>query len=173
MTTTKILLNIYIANLEAYNNGYLVGEWVSLPASDDEIAETLERIGCGGVNGAEHAIHDYESDFGIHVNEYDSIDELNELAQALADLDEYEQAKIYAYLEAVSNDIAEAIENIDRCELYENCEDLTDYAYELVSEGCFGNIPDSIANYIDYDAIARDLGFDGYYTTSYGVLYVG
>ena len=172
MTTTKTLLNIYIANLAAYNSGYLVGEWLNLPATDEEIAETLERIGCGE-NGAEHAIHDYESDFDIHVDEYDNIDELNELAQELADLDEYEQNKIFAYMEAISSNITEAIENADRCELYENCESLEDLARELVSEGCFGNIPDSITNYIDYDAIARDLDFDGYYSTSYGVLYVG
>lgn len=172
MTTTKTLLNIYIANLAAYNSGYLVGEWLSLPATEEEIAETLERIGCGE-NGAEYAIHDCESDFDIHVDEYDNIDELNELAQELADLDEYEQNKIFAYLESVSDDIAEAIENADRCELYENCESLEDLACELVSEGCFGDIPDSIANYIDYDAIARDLGFDGYHETSYGVLYAG
>ena len=134
MTTTKILLNIYIANLTAYNSGYLVGEWLSLPATEEEIAETLERIGCGE-NGAEHAIHDYESDFDIHIDEYDDIDELNELAQELADLDEYEQNKVFAYLEAISSNIDEAFRHADCCELYENCESLEDLAYELVSEG--------------------------------------
>lgn len=172
MTTIKTLLSIYIANLEAYNNGYLVGEWLSLPATEEEIADTLERIGCGE-DGAEHAIHDYESDCGIKVDEYDNIDELNELAQELADLDEDEQNKVFAYLESISSDINKAVENIDRCELYENCETLEDLARELVDEGCLGDIPDSIANYIDYDAIVRDLGFDGYYETSYGFYMLG
>ncbi|MCY0149343.1 antirestriction protein ArdA [Hoeflea sp. G2-23] len=37
---------------------------------------------------------------------------------------------------------------------------LSDLAYQFVDEGLFGDIPASIANYIDYDAIARDLGMD-------------
>lgn len=37
---------------------------------------------------------------------------------------------------------------------------LSDLAYQFLDEGLFGDIPASIANYIDYDAIARDLGMD-------------
>lgn len=37
---------------------------------------------------------------------------------------------------------------------------LSDLAYQFVDEGLFGTIPDSIASYIDYHAIARDLGMD-------------
>jgi antirestriction protein len=37
---------------------------------------------------------------------------------------------------------------------------LKDLAYQFVDEGLFGTIPDNIAPYIDYDAIARDLGMD-------------
>ncbi len=33
-------------------------------------------------------------------------------------------------------------------------------AEQFVDEGFFGEIPKPIANYLDYDAIARDLGFD-------------
>ena len=49
---------------------------------------------------------------------------------------------------------------------------LEDLAEELVSDGCFGDIPDSIVNYIDYAAIARDLSFDSYYETKQGVIYL-
>ena len=73
----------------------------------------------------------------------------------------------------MSDNINEAIENADRCTLYSECETLEDLAAELVEEGCFGNIPESIRNYIDYEAIARDLGFEGYCETTYGVLYHG
>jgi antirestriction protein len=37
---------------------------------------------------------------------------------------------------------------------------LSDLAHQFVDEGLFGDIPASIAGYIDYDAIARDLGMD-------------
>jgi antirestriction protein len=42
-------------------------------------------------------------------------------------------------------------------------------AESLVDDGCFGEIPESLQYYIDYDAIARDLGIDGYTETSEGV----
>jgi antirestriction protein len=37
---------------------------------------------------------------------------------------------------------------------------LSDLAHQFVDEGLFGDIPASIASYIDYDAIARNLGMD-------------
>lgn len=44
-------------------------------------------------------------------------------------------------------------------DLYE-LDSLKDLAEQFVEEGLFGNIPASIQNYLDYDAIARDLGMD-------------
>lgn len=173
MTNTKTeLIRIYIANLAAYNAGYLRGEWLDLPATDEEISETLERIGCGE-HGAEYAIHDYESDFNLKADEYDNIFELNELISDIDELDDDDFNMFMAYLEAVSNDINEALNALDRCTLYAYCETLEDLAADLVENGCFGDIPDSIINYIDYEAIARDLSFEGYTETTYGVLYHG
>jgi antirestriction protein len=37
---------------------------------------------------------------------------------------------------------------------------MEDFAYDLVEQGAFGEIPDSIANYLDYEKIARDLSYD-------------
>ena len=37
---------------------------------------------------------------------------------------------------------------------------LKELAEQYVDEGLYGEIPKAIANYLDYDAIARDLGFD-------------
>lgn len=39
-------------------------------------------------------------------------------------------------------------------------DNLRDLAYQFVDEGLFGDIPMNIACYLDYDAIARDLGMD-------------
>ena len=173
MTNTRTaLIRIYIANLAAYNAGYLRGEWFDLPATDEEIAETLERIGCGE-HGAEYAIHDYESKYGLKADEYANIYELNEQINAIDELDDDDFNAFMAYLEAVSNDINEALNALDRCTLYAYCETLEDLAADLVENGCFGDIPDSIINYIDYEAIARDLSYEGYVETTYGVLYHG
>ena len=50
-------------------------------------------------------------------------------------------------------------------------ESLGDVAYSLVEDGCFGEIPESLGNYIDYEAIARDLSYDGYIQTDQGVFH--
>ncbi len=49
---------------------------------------------------------------------------------------------------------------------------LSDLAYLFVDEGLFGDIPDHLSRYIDYDAIARDLAHDYTETTLCGVCYV-
>lgn len=40
------------------------------------------------------------------------------------------------------------------------CENLRDLAEQFVDEGLYGDIPESLAFYIDYDAIARDLAVE-------------
>lgn len=44
-------------------------------------------------------------------------------------------------------------------DIYE-VDSLKDLAFQFVDEGLFGEIPERIQNYLDYDAIARDLGMD-------------
>lgn len=38
-------MKIYLTNLGKYNEGELVGEWVELPASQEELEKVFERIG--------------------------------------------------------------------------------------------------------------------------------
>jgi len=40
------------------------------------------------------------------------------------------------------------------------CESLRELAEDFVEEGLYGDIPEPLADYIDYDAIARDLSVD-------------
>ncbi|MEQ8306912.1 MAG: antirestriction protein ArdA [Hoeflea sp.] len=44
-------------------------------------------------------------------------------------------------------------------DMYE-MESMRELAEQFVDEGLFGDIPDYLANYIDYESIARDLAFD-------------
>ena len=55
-------------------------------------------------------------------------------------------------------------------DLYE-IDSLRDLAIEFVEEGLFGDIPKAIENYLDYDAIARDLSMDYGMTTVAGASY--
>lgn len=52
-------------------------------------------------------------------------------------------------------------------DLYE-IDSLRELAEQFVDEGLFGDIPEPIRNYLDYDAIARDLGMDYSETTIAG-----
>lgn len=49
---------------------------------------------------------------------------------------------------------------------------LRDLAYHFVDEGLFGQIPSNIQCYLDYDAIARDLGMDYTETRIAGTDYI-
>ena len=56
-------------------------------------------------------------------------------------------------------------------DLYE-CDSLRDLAMQFVDDGLFGEIPASIANYLDYDAIACDLSADYSETSVEGARYI-
>lgn len=164
------MLKLYIANLGKYNEGELVGKWVNLPC--EELGQVLEEIEViEGTAYEEYAIHDYESDIdGLEVGEYESIWELNDLAEQLESLDDTQLEHLKAYMEAQGTALAYALENFEDTNFYQGMS-LIDLAYELVDEGCFGDVADGLKNYIDYEAIAKDLGYDGYTETAYGVIF--
>jgi antirestriction protein len=41
-------------------------------------------------------------------------------------------------------------------------ESLADLAEQWLDEGVYGEVPDNLRNYLDTEAMGRDLGFDGY-----------
>lgn len=77
-------MRIYIANLGAYNNGELKGDWFDLPVDMEEVNETIfepHELDENGQPMGDFAIHDYELPFEI--SEYESIDTLNRIAEEL------------------------------------------------------------------------------------------
>ena len=83
----------FVTNLGKYNEGMLVGEWVKLPTTEEEMQKVFERIGIGkqdefGQPYEEWFITDYECPiYGVQkmLGEYESLDKLNYLA-ALIDV---------------------------------------------------------------------------------------
>lgn len=179
------MLNIYVANLGKYNEGELLGKWISLPATNEEMGQLYIDIKVAHRNEKgefipyyeenniiyeEVAIHDYETDFsGLSIEEYEDITYLNEFAEELADLDDDDIKVINAIIEATGDDLEYAIEHKDDSIYYRDMT-MEDVAAELVEEGLFGEIPESIRDYIDYEAIARDLEIDSYYKVDGGVI---
>lgn len=157
------MVRVYVVNLYAYNCGALVGEWIDLPTSDDELRERIERIVAAYPGGEEVAIHDYEAPWPWRIDEHENIFTLNEKVEEINNLNEDEQTAVVAVITATGYDVDEALRIVKdgAYQLY-FCDSLIELAEEFVDEGLFGDIPDSIRPYIDYEAIARDLRIDGY-----------
>jgi len=155
------MLSVYITNLGKYNEGELIGKWINLPISDDDLDEVLEEIGINEYY-EETFITDYESEIdGIKVNEFDSIDELNEMAEMLDDLDKYD-IEIVEALISEGYSVEEAIDKKDDVIVWSDCSDMADVAYQYVEEcGILESVPENLRNYFDYEAFGRDMSFEG------------
>jgi antirestriction protein len=161
-------IKIWLGSLEAYNSGNLLGEWLELPMDEDKLQAAIDKYTDNGQG--DYFIADHECDIKGLVGEYSDPIELNTVAETLDSMTDYDTKRV-SYLISEGYKVDEALDKYEDVQFYEGMR-LKDVAYELVEEGCFGPIPDSIASYIDYDAIARDLGFDGYCETEAGVFRV-
>lgn len=156
------MINIFITNLGKYNEGELIGEWVTLPISEEELKKVCERIGINE-DYEEYFITDYECDF-MKIGEYESISSLNEIAEKISELDEKEKKVAKALISECSYTIDEAIEKVNNGDyiIYYDCNDITDVAYQVVEEyGYLNDVPDTVTRYFDYESFGRDLGIEG------------
>lgn len=156
------MMNIYLTNLGKYNEGKLVGEWVQLPISDEELQEVFKRIGINE-KYEEYFITDYECDF-YEIGEYESINTLNEMAKKLDNLDEEQEQVVKVLMSECGYDLDDAIEKAESGDyrIYADCNDMTDVAYQVVDEFDYlRNVPKTVARYFDYEAFGRDLGIEG------------
>lgn len=150
---------IYVADLEAYNNGKLKGQWVDLSDYDNG-EEVMQKIG-EIVGDNEYAIHDYENfssslysesmgedDFDKVIQVYKVSEEKGIPANVLGDImREYEP-----------DDLEEWID-----EHYEGQFDSdTDLAYHYVD--VLGGVDqlgeETLQRYFDYESFGRDLAYD-------------
>lgn len=132
------MMNIYLTNLGKYNEGELIGEWVELPVSQEELQKVFERIGINE-EYEEYFITDYERDF-YEVGEYESLDTLNEIAERIEELGEEESEVVKVLMSELGYTLNEAIDKVNSGDyrIYSDCDDMTDIAYQVVEEcGCF------------------------------------
>lgn len=159
-------MRVYISNLGKYNEGELVGDWFTPPINPEEVAE---RIGLNG-EYEEYAIHDYELPFDI--GEFTSLNEINRLCGLI---EEIEGSPIYYELKSLTewffSDVEELLENQDDIVVYSDCHSMEDLAQHHVEEtGMIGEVPSNLQNYIDYQALGRDMEIEGsFLVTSHGV----
>ncbi len=82
------------------------------------------------------------------------------IIEAIDNWDEWQKFKVIIAVGecGVDFDLEDDPDNLD-VEIYE-VDSLKELAEQFVDEGLFGEIPENIEHYIDYDAIARDLEVD-------------
>ena len=172
----------YITNLGKYNEGYLIGEWVKFPATEDTLNAVFKRIGIGsedafGCPYEEWFITDYdcyvEGIYGV-LGEYENLDTLNDLAEKLEDMDDETYEKFLAVcsdrcLMSLS-DILEVIEDLDKYNILSDIKNAKDYGYYLIENGEYdlSSCPE-IRNFIDYEKLGTENSMDGTFT-DYGYI---
>lgn len=158
------MLKIFISNLKEYNNGKIIGEWVSLPC--EGLEEVLDKISNNGND--ELFISDYETDLNsLKIGEYEDILQLNEIAEEIEEMREDELIAFQAYLEQYANNMEQALEEVHQgnYRIYYNCDNMEDVAYQAVNEsGLLDGVPEQVKMYFDYEAYGRDLSIDGTFT---------
>ena len=153
---------IYVACLEAYNNGMLHGTWIDCTIGVNYVKESIrEMLGDSPEPyAAEWAIHDYECFGSYSVDEYENIDELCEIAELLTE--EQGELVIEIMNHLGSGTIIETAKEFLE-DNYQGCyQDLEDYAIQTLDDlYAIRSLPDYLKHYIDYAAIGRDMDTSG------------
>ncbi len=146
---------IYVACLAAYNNGRLHGRWIDADQDAEAIhAEINAMLAASPVPLAEEwAIHDHEGFEGAKIEEFLSIQRIVDLAAFIAEHGEL-GGKLLQHFGGDLDDATAAFE-----EHAGEHKSLADFAQDLTEETT--EIPENLANYIDYQAIARDMELNG------------
>lgn len=130
-----------------------LSEWVDILDVDfEELQEKLQKDTC--------YITDVDSDFNYSFEGAISISELEELADKLNEIDnEYAEEEEFKALMEYLGDFEEAYSTWEAGDFnyYPDVKDREELGRYVVDEGLWGEIPDNLVNYIDYEAIGRDI----------------
>lgn len=190
-------INAFISNLGKYNEGQLVGEWVSFPVTREEMQAVFDRIGIND-QYEEYFITDYDINIPTMranlLGEYESLDRLNYLAGRLNELDSEELEKfeeilssgIDLYQEPGLEAYINLTYNLDTYDLYPDVNNEYDLGYYIVHEiGSYDlEAMGDLTMYIDYEALGRDTmindmcsfsehGYVVYDNTKWNIVYDG
>lgn len=146
---------IYAACLAAYNAGRLHGAWIDATQGEDAVyAAIAAMLKASPIPDAEEwAIHDYEGFGPIRLEEYSGVERACALAAFIAEHGELGAALI-AYHDGEIEPARAALD-----EYAGQYDSLADFARSLTEDT--GDIPDRLAPYIDYAAMARDMELNG------------
>lgn len=158
---TKVWLNTW----GNYNEGRLGYGWKTPDEALEFIEDNPER------DGGEWFIADIDDYMGIDLPnlEYRNVTEVLELLQSLEDRGEFERDCLIAVMHANNCfDIEEAERIAEDASFFEDWDAYHDYCDETLD---FGNAPDFVQRYFDFDAFHRDCDFDATEAEN-GIVYI-
>lgn len=163
---------IFVTNLGKYNEGELIGEWLKLPFTDDELKNLLNRIGISdkpdehGRCYEEVFITDYESDIqSFKISEYANINYLNDLIENIEELSDDDFLAFQALI-MDGNNMDEALQTAmdSNYSIYNDCKDMLDVAYAVVEKtGLLENVPDVVKRNFNYSSYIDELESENVY----------
>tara|TARA_R110002124_G_scaffold278874_1_gene451108 strand:- start:15554 stop:16093 length:540 start_codon:yes stop_codon:yes gene_type:complete len=158
--TMSDTIEIYVADLAAYNNGTLHGGWIDATLSVDEIYAIINTLlKSSPEEGAEeYALHDYSGFEGLRISEHEGVESAHEKAVFI----EEHGALGGAVASYFGDDIEDAKKALSEGYIGEYTS-IADYARELTEDT--HDLPPYIENYIDYQAMARDMDMNGDFFT--------
>lgn len=162
------IITVFLTNLGKYNEGELVGEWISLPIDEDKLEAVRERIGINELY-EEEFLTDWESPIRAvyeYIGEYTSIESLNEIAEQLEAVPEDDYPILNAIYD-LTGDFDSMLSKYDDGDyrVYDGCYSMEAVACTYLEElGTFQNLPSFIETYFDYEAFGRDMKLEGSYT---------
>lgn len=152
---TDLEPRIYVASLADYNAGRLHGRWIDAAQDADEIHREIQAmLAESPEHGEEWAIHDYEGFAGSHLSEYEDIERIAKLAAALS-----KPGPAFAFV--LNGDDPDRFEDAYVGE----ADSEQEYAEELFNDLFLADVPENVRAYIDYDAFARDLFINDYWSS--------
>lgn len=163
-TTTETVKKhgVYFANLEAYNNGRMIGGWL-YPLDYDSFADFEKAIKKVTRLADEVAVHDYDDfpdmgEYPDHEKLYDLIHVANNRDISLELIQKYAE---HFYCDYDFNDIDDLLDEMqDRFQGF--ADDFQEFAEMYIEETNleFQEMSSYLKSYFDYESYARDLKHD-------------
>lgn len=165
MTTVKF----YAADLAAYNAGYLHGAWITATSDADDMQEQVNAmLAKSPVGDAEEwLIHDYDDELRAisHLGETSDLGRIAEIMDAIETIESDYDASLLPILIGWVSDMQDdpalwaSVLSDAFAGIYDDAED---YAAQFCEDcGDLASVPEHIARYIDYKAMARDFSLGG------------
>ena len=165
---------LYVVNATEYGKGDEVGTWLNLPMTCNELDVTLEKIGMSTHDNYIIMDAEVKLPFTYEIGEYTSLEYLNSLANALAEIElKGDLEWVAAYIEATGDSLEYTIDNYEKHSTFHEGQTLANVAWNK-AHAYFDayRVPECISRYFDYDALEADLEQDGYYEADGGTIEV-